>query len=209
MLPALLGLFILLSLSFAAVQWSFPATDSINGKPVVSGGKAVFTSYDGNVYALSADSGTVSWTYPTSSGIIAEPVLADDGTVAVGTVDGKLLFLDLQTGRPKATADLESAALCLQAGEGKVFACLNSSVAAYSPAGKLLWKVPMPSQPGQIGYSRGAVYFTSNAKLYSLTATNGAPRWTAPAEDSHVRLRCHNAEELRDPEDHNARREHN
>ena len=69
---------LLTSFSFAAVEWNSVSPAGMTGKGVLLGGKAIFTSYDGNVYAFNAGAGPPpSWVYDTGGSIALEPVAVD------------------------------------------------------------------------------------------------------------------------------------
>jgi outer membrane protein assembly factor BamB len=47
--------------------WKFATRDRIKSDPLVAGGRVYTSSYDGHIYALSADSGERLWTFPESA----------------------------------------------------------------------------------------------------------------------------------------------
>jgi outer membrane protein assembly factor BamB len=74
------------------------AYDYRQSSPIVVDGEAYVGSLDGNVYALSANTGQVIWTYNTNGKVRATPVLAN-GTLYVGSWDGYSYALDVNTGQ--------------------------------------------------------------------------------------------------------------
>ena len=65
--------------------------------PLVVGGKVVFGSSDGHVYAVDAATGALAWKFATGDVVHASPAYAD-GLIVIGSWDGKLYALDAQTG---------------------------------------------------------------------------------------------------------------
>lgn len=178
---------ILISSSFAAVDWISPTSGGITGKGVLLSGKAVFTSYDGNVYALRAGAGPPpSWIYDTGGSIALEPVAVDQFTLAIATTDGRVIFLNAEDRAVRAEYNLHRMPYALAAGDGKAFVGLNGSVLALSPSNKVLWNATTQGAPGQIGFGDGAIYFTSEGNLYSYTAATGALRFAAVLTDSFL-----------------------
>ncbi|MCX8175006.1 MAG: PQQ-binding-like beta-propeller repeat protein [Candidatus Micrarchaeota archaeon] len=170
--------------SWGRIIWSASATDAIIGAPVVFGSKAIYASYDGWVYAVSADSGTVLWTFNAKEKIEIEPQPIDSSVVAVVAGD-ELLFLNSASGLLSGKASLKSKPLWLGGGEGRAFVAFNGTVEAYDKDGRLAWREEVGGLPGAIGYGRGFVSLTAGGKLYSLSAKNGARRWEpVEAEDS-------------------------
>lgn len=173
--------------SFAAVDWVFHSTGGITGKGVLLSGKAIFTSYDGNVYALRASAGPPpSWVYDTGGSIALEPVAVDQFTLAIATTDGRVIFLNAEDRAVRAEYRLGKMPFALAAGDGRAYVGLNGSVLALSPSNKVVWNASIPGAPGQIGYGDGAIYFTSGGALYSYAAATGAQRFAARLSDSFL-----------------------
>ncbi len=80
-----------------SLYWRFEAGDLVWSAPAVAGGVVYVGSYDGNVYALAAATGTRIWRRHTGGGIWSSPA-AIDHVVYVGSDDGKLYALDAATG---------------------------------------------------------------------------------------------------------------
>ena len=183
----LFSLLLFSSFSFALVEWSSSATDAVNGRPVLVSGRAVFTSYDGQVYAFVLGTGSLSWAYDTKGKLTLQPELADADTVAVATSGGKIIQLTANDGRLVKEIDLyKKAPQAFSAGDGRLFVGFPDGVAAYDLKGKALWNSTFLAGTGQFGYGNGSLYFTSAKKLYALSASNGAIRWSADADDSFL-----------------------
>ena len=181
------ALIILIFNTFAAVDWISATSSGITGNGVLLSGKAVFTSYDGNVYAVRAGAGPPpSWIYDTEGSIALEPVAVDQFTFAIATTDGRVIFLNAEDKAVRAEYRLRKMPYALAAGDGKAFVGINGSILALSPSSKVLWNATIPGAPGQIGFGDGAIYFTLEGKLYSYTAATGAPRFAAAVSDSFL-----------------------
>lgn len=83
-------------LNSGEVMWfNEDSFDEIFETPAVTPEFVVFSSYDGNIYALNPETGEKIWQHETP-GIPTSPVIA--GNRVVVTTDGVLLLLDLSTG---------------------------------------------------------------------------------------------------------------
>ena len=72
--------------------------DCYLSSPVVSSGVVYFGSGDGNVYALSAASGSLQWKFKTADVVHASPAISA-GTVFIGSWDGYFYALNAATGK--------------------------------------------------------------------------------------------------------------
>ncbi len=77
--------------------WSFATSGWVMTAPVVADGVVYFGSDDGNLYALSADSGELLWSFATGDAIRSIPAVVN-GTVHFGSNDNHLYTLDAATG---------------------------------------------------------------------------------------------------------------
>ncbi len=174
--------------AFALVEWSASAAGPINPNPVIAGGNAIFTSYDGRAYAIGADSGTLSWAYNSGEKIILDPVLAEPGKVAIAAGSGMAAVLDAADSRVASTFSLGGPASSIAAGNMSIFAAANGSVEAFDETGRLEWKKPFAGAVGALSYSStsGRLYFTWQGKLLALDAASGSTLWSASAGDSFL-----------------------
>ena len=157
-----------------SVAWEFPDGDnfacgddkeskhdlkSIYGAPVIDGGAVYFSAYDGNVYALDAQSGDCLWeSHKTDAdGVqcrnkepeepIVSGVLVHDGSVYVGSDDGQIWGIDAETGTVET---------CRDVGGG-------------------VWSTPL--------FFDGAIYVaTMKGKLWAMEPDDWNPKWPAPFE---------------------------
>lgn len=132
--------------------------DCYLSSPVVSGGKVIFGSGDGNVYALDAATGAKVWAFKTGNVVHASPAVAN-GIVYIGSWDTFLYALDEATGTEKwrfKTGDDE--------------AIHNQTGIQSSPA-----------------VADGMVFFGArDSHLYALNAKTGAKAWDFSTKGSWV-----------------------
>jgi outer membrane protein assembly factor BamB len=78
------------------VKWNF-AHGAFDSSPAVVNGVVYFGSWDENVYAVDASTGTKLWSYAVGSGVYSSPAVAN-GVVYVSSDDGKVYALNAATG---------------------------------------------------------------------------------------------------------------
>jgi outer membrane protein assembly factor BamB len=99
------GSLVALDAGTGETRWSFEVADWISTTPAVVGGRVYFGDDTGHVRALDADTGEEVWSYATAGRIPSSPTVAN-GTLYFGA-NGMLYALDLETGDPHWTFDLE------------------------------------------------------------------------------------------------------
>ena len=80
------------------VKWIFACEDEIRSRPVAAEGMLFVTSYDHNVYALSAEDGKLRWKFAAEGGIGGAVAVAGDRLV-VGSLDRRLYALRIRDGQ--------------------------------------------------------------------------------------------------------------
>jgi outer membrane protein assembly factor BamB len=132
----LISFFLLLPLH-ASVDWSYSASGSVMGKPIISGNNVIFASSDGKIYALDSAAGKLQWRVDLGGKTSIEPAKAgeyiiaatDAGRIAALDGSGKIVW-EKNTTRAKSITALGSG----------VFVLSNASVSAHDAAtGRLLW----------------------------------------------------------------------
>ncbi len=71
------------------IRWTFDVGSSIDSSPAVADGVFYCGSYDGNLYALEADTGSELWRFSAGARITSSPAV-DDGVVYFGSTNGVL-----------------------------------------------------------------------------------------------------------------------
>ena len=82
-------------------QWTYNMNSPPGGAIRYQNGTVYVAAYNGNVYALSPDSGGVQWQATVNDFISASPAVGPDNTVYIGSQDGKLYAI--QNGGTKFT----------------------------------------------------------------------------------------------------------
>ncbi len=172
------------SLPFALVEWKTPATDAVVGRVVTAGDMALFASYDGNVYAVTLAGGVPVWTYHAGSSMTLEPQLADLGTLAIATTDGRVTLLGVSDGKLHLEKDFGRPIRSMAVESNRIFLSFDDIVLAMDNAGKTIWNGSFKGDNGQLFAKNGLLYFTSGGKLYALVSSTGALKWSADAADT-------------------------
>src|SRR5664280_2620698 len=79
------------------LHWTFTTGGAVSSSPAVADGVVYVGSFDGNVYALSATTGTLLWKYMTGDIVYSSPAVAN-GVVYVGSEDNQVYALNASTG---------------------------------------------------------------------------------------------------------------
>lgn len=78
-----------------AVLWRFETGDWVDASPALSPDGTLYAgSWDGNLYALEAETGQKLWEFSTDGIIVASPALGDDGRIYFPSTDGFLYALN-------------------------------------------------------------------------------------------------------------------
>lgn len=134
------------------------AWDIWTSSPAVSSGKVYFGSGDGNVYAVTADTGIEVWKVPTKDVVHASPAVYNN-TVYIGSWDSILYAFDADTGQEKWT---------FKAGEDNT----------------IHNQVGFQSSPA---VADGIVYVgCRDGHVYALDAANGRKKWDYTTNKSWV-----------------------
>ena len=84
--------------SLSGVRWKFETRGPVRGSPVVSGGKLLFGSGDGNLYALDAATGRELWRAALGGAVASTPAVSS-GLVFATSRQKHVTALDLDTGK--------------------------------------------------------------------------------------------------------------
>jgi outer membrane protein assembly factor BamB len=134
------------------------AWDIWTSSPAVANGKVYFGSGDGNVYAVTADTGIEVWKVQTKDVVHASPAVYNN-TVYIGSWDSYFYAFDAETGQEKWT---------FKAGEDNI----------------IHNQVGFQSSPAVVD---GTVYVgCRDGHLYALDAANGRKKWDYSTNKSWV-----------------------
>jgi eukaryotic-like serine/threonine-protein kinase len=134
------------------------AWDIWTSSPAVANGKVYFGSGDGNVYAVTADTGIELWKVQTKDVVHASPAVANN-TVYIGSWDSTLYALNAETGDEKWT---------FKAGEDNT----------------IHNQVGFQSSPAVVD---GVVYVgCRDGHVYAIDAANGHKKWDYSTNKSWV-----------------------
>jgi outer membrane protein assembly factor BamB len=75
----------------------YEAGDEIWGRPVIAGGKVLFSSLDGNLYAVDPITGELKWSFKGDKGLVSTPTVVGD-RVLVSGFGSTLYAVDLDDG---------------------------------------------------------------------------------------------------------------
>ncbi len=82
------------------IRWSFQSGGAVKETPIYDAraGRIIFSSFDGSIYALSAEDGMLAWRFEVGLPNYSAPVLAGD-RVCAASLDKHLYALDRETGK--------------------------------------------------------------------------------------------------------------
>ena len=150
---------------FSGLQWKFHTGGMVVGSPAVTGGKVYFGSTDGNLYAVSSESGALQWKFDAKSRIPSSPAV-EDKVVYFGAYDGNFYAVDASTGALKWK---------FQTGGERRFA--GRHLHGVQPVSETV-PDPFDCYLSSPVVWKGAVYFGSgDGNVYSLKAASGALNW--------------------------------
>ena len=180
------------------LAWRFETQGAVRAAPVVAEGVLYVGSNDGSLYALDAESGEERWRFSTDGPIVGAAAVAD-GSVYFASGDGYAYAVNGESGEqrwryyagelnpdigslPPAEQDRGSITTSVMVVDGLVYVSSNSFkiTAIDTETGIERWHaysgeadVTTPS------FADGAIYFSSDAGIFSRDAETGEPRWNA------------------------------
>ena len=150
----------------------------------VEGDVLVVGSSGGSVYALCAADGSLAWRVDNLGEVWGSPTVSD-GTVYVGSQDGHLYAISLDSGTPRWPSFKAGGATVAQpwVADGKVFfGALDGKVYALDArSGTPAWREPFDGGnwfwAGVIGDGETLYAVTVKGRVAALDAATGAKRW--------------------------------
>jgi outer membrane protein assembly factor BamB len=149
--------------------------------PVVASGWLYIGGFQGNLYALDADTMTENWTVSLSRWVTYSPAVGNN-TVFVGGQNGTLYAVEATTGDLRWERSLSDRILRSSpvVWNGTVFIASNDGVHALrARTGRPLWNAtsagPSLSSPAVVNGTVFVAYY--GGTVHALNATTGAERW--------------------------------
>jgi eukaryotic-like serine/threonine-protein kinase len=166
--------------------------DYLQSSPIVTEGTVYVGSLDGNLYALSADSGKILWKFATGDKIRATPTV-DQGTVYIGSWDKLLYAVDSQTGNLRWASPVGGQVQSTSVVANNLVYCASrkaSVVALAAQTGELKWEhaygpnMWVESSPRLVD---GVIYIGSSGSkmVLGLEALTGKPTAIYISPDFH------------------------
>jgi outer membrane protein assembly factor BamB len=162
-------------------EWSY-ATNSflLESSPAVVNGVVYVGSYDENVYAINAATGSKLWSFKTTDNVNSSPTVVN-GVVYVGSLsfyalnaaNGSQIWSFSEGGYTYSSAAVSNGLVYFAGGNNNVYA-VNASTGTQVwtfATGDLLYTAP--------AVANGAVYISSSdGNVYALNASTGAEIWS-------------------------------
>jgi len=178
-----------------AERWRFPVSSEVLSSPAADLGTAVVHTNDGHVYGVDSAFGQQKWRYDHQVPVLtlrgsSAPVIAN-GTVYIGQAGGKLVALELDTGKPvwdvtitvpggrselSRIVDIDGDPLV---SSGLVYAASYQGdvVAVGSATGSLVWRHKLSSYNDLAANWRYVFATDENGVVWALDGDTGAVRW--------------------------------
>jgi len=182
-------------------RWHVELGERANS-PVVAGGRAVVSTWDGSLVAVDLDGGRVAWRAPLPGAAVGPAATSADGTVVVTTweaADGAsagVVAVEAGTGRRRWDVALEPGGVSAPAvTEGGVVALVAGDVAAHGlelATGRARWRVETagagsPEVP-PLPLDGGAVLLAHRlGGMVVVDERDGRARWDASTDAAAVR----------------------
>ncbi|MHB9036411.1 MAG: outer membrane protein assembly factor BamB family protein [Armatimonadota bacterium] len=168
-------------------KWQYPADQplagSIKGTPAVYNGNVYFTSVDGNMYCVDAQSGVFQWAFQTRGPIRCSPAI-DDGTIFIAADDNSVYAIDADTGDSAWSSPVtarDDFAQGLAVGSGIiVVACMDGNLYGINQSsGKPKWKFRLSQAPVRTSpiISNSLAIMAIGDAVYGLPVRSGQLKW--------------------------------
>ncbi len=164
-----------------AVVWSFKTEEEVRSSPTLANNTIYIGSYDFNLYALDAQSGSFKWKFATEGGICCTPACVGD-MVIFGSEDHLIYAINGQTGKeiwpyrtwncvrssPRIIHDL----VVVGSDDGFVHALELRT-------GRMVWKFKTWREVhSSAAYAQGLIFIGSDdERVYAIEASNGREKW--------------------------------
>lgn len=183
-------------------KWHVSLGGEVTSSPAIAGGRVIVMAADGTLHARRLEDGTPVWSCPTGPSVPFEgdprafdlwassPTIVE-GVIYVGSGDGKVYAVDLQTGQPRwsrATRHRVRSTPAVVDGSVYVGSFDGHLYALDAATGEERWKFQtgdaVQSSPA---VADGVVVFGSRSMaVFALEAKTGALKWRRPHSGSWV-----------------------
>jgi outer membrane protein assembly factor BamB len=173
-------------------KWQLAIPNGVVSQIEVKKDQAYFTGGDGNVYAISLDTGKVDWSYALRNPVTSRPVVSGEDLFVV-TSDDAILSLEAKTGkwqwhyrrRNTSGPGIHGASRPLVMGDTLWVGFADGALVALSrKEGKVLWEKQLNSNKrfsnlnAEFVEQGGLVYVPAyDNALYALNSKSGSPTW--------------------------------
>lgn len=170
---------------------------AISSSPALSNGVVYFSSFDGYLYALEANTGEEKWKFNTGDGLTSTPAISNE-IIYFGDYKGYLYAID-NKGQLKWKLKTQDSALVSSAtvSNGIVYFTSSLDGPEYKPqndyylyaveaeSSKVLWKSKLSAIVYWLTISNSVLYFgDKNGGVFALDAAKGKELWTFKAESA-------------------------
>jgi len=167
--------------------WQYPAgqplAGAVKGTPLLYGDNIYFTSADGNMYSLDANTGTFQWAYQARGPIRCSPII-DESTIFFGADDNSVYAVDADTGElvwKKPFTARDDFAHALAVGSGIVVACSTDGIVygINESTGRAKWMYRMSDVPLRTSpiLMNNVVVMAVGDCIYGISVRSGQLKW--------------------------------
>ncbi|MCE5199749.1 PQQ-binding-like beta-propeller repeat protein [bacterium] len=168
-------------------KWQYPSeqplSSPIKSTPAIYEDNIYFSSVDGNLYCIDAETGRFEWAFQTRGPIRCSPVVID-GVVYVAADDNSVYAIDAETGdatwnRPFVAKDDFAQGIAIGSGMA-VVACMDGNLYGLSlSTGKLRWMARLSEAPVRTApiIVDNQVVMAIGGVIYGFTVRSGQMKW--------------------------------
>ncbi len=163
------------------IRWQFETEEEVRATPTVANGVVYIGSYDHNLYALDAHTGTFLWKFDTEGGICGQPALWRN-LVIIGSEDFNVYGIEAATGKEvwryrawhhvRSSPRIYDDRLYIGSDDGHMHAIDPRT-------GRHLWRYrTFREVQSSAAFANGTVFFGSGDEyIYGVDAITGERKW--------------------------------
>ncbi|MEO0480543.1 MAG: DUF4388 domain-containing protein [Planctomycetota bacterium] len=166
-----------------APDWTFETNGTIDRPMIVLGDRVLFSDRSGSVTVLRTNDGSRVWSrqFDDISGLLTTPLLTTDRRVIVGSVDGKLRCLSLESGDSIwEVGKLPTESAVVQVGSLLVLATVDAEIIGIDRSnGQVSWRENLPSsvRADLLVIDSNVLAVTEDGEAIAFVARNGREAW--------------------------------